>query len=132
MADCTKSQYKDVKAAKASLSGRIGWITRTSKDIKAAIVTFQTKNNDRNAAKLEGLDDSIDVKMDSIQECGDWIFAHGEEDEAAQKAITDKITTASDMVVAAKKDIMECLKDHSYTAYHRLETGQAPHRRPSG
>ena len=116
MAGSTKSEYRDIKAAKASLNGRIGWITRTSKDVKAAIVTFQNKNNDRNAAKLEGLDDDLDIRMDSLQECGDWIFSHGEDDEAAQKVTTDKITTASDMVVAAKKDIMDCLKDHSYTA----------------
>ena len=114
MADCIKPEYKDVKAAKNSLSGRIGWITRTSRDIKAAIVAYQAKNTDRNAAKLEALDDSIDIKMDSIQECSNWIFAHDEEDE--QKAISDKIMTTSDMAAAAKKDIMECLKDHTYTA----------------
>ena len=40
MADHVKDEYKDAKTAMASLSGRIGWITRTSKDIKAAISAF--------------------------------------------------------------------------------------------
>ena len=114
MADHVKDEYKDTKTAKASLNVRLGWITRTSKDVKAAISAFQTKNTDRNAAKLESLEDGIDTKIDNIHGCGDWINTYGGIGEDEQKTMSQKITVAAEMAAAAKKDIMECLKDHTY------------------
>ena len=109
MADHVKDEYMDTKTAKASLNVRLGWITRTSKDVKAAIAAFQAKKSDRNAAKLESLEDGIDVKINTIHECGDWIFTYGEIEEDEQKAISEKIKTAADMVAATKRDIKDCL-----------------------
>ena len=113
MAGSIKTEYRDLKAAKASLNERIGWITRTSRDIKGAIAAFNCKKNDRNAAKLESLADDIDIRWDSLQQCGDWIQAH---DDDEVKDTSDKIEKAHNLVEEAKKNDTDCLKEHTYTA----------------
>ena len=103
-----EDKFKD---AKASLTGRIGWITRTSGIIAGAITAYNDKKTDRGAAKLEDLADTIDARLESLQQCADWINTQdGDEEEN----ITKRVDTSFKLVQTAKENIAGCLKDHVY------------------
>ena len=84
---------------------------KTSGIISGAITAFNEKKTDRGAAKLEDLADTIDARLDSLQQCADWINTQDGDEE---DSITKRVDTSFKLVQTTKENIAGCLKEHVY------------------
>ena len=107
-----EDKYADVEAGKASLTSRIGWITRTASTISMEIDAFNERKSDRGAKRLEDLVDIIGTRFDKLQLCADWINTQAGVDE---KAISSKVDTAYALVKTSREEITTCLKGYAFT-----------------